>query len=80
MKFLRCLLGINKLGRERNQSVRENLSAEHCSGNTAISTKVATAPIENGHKQDTETSTKVYGKSGKNHKTSEENMEEQISL
>ena len=57
MKFLRYLLGINKLGRETNQPVREKPRVRNT--NTAISTKVATTPTENGHKQDTQTSIKL---------------------
>jgi len=56
-QFLINLLGIIKLDRERNQS--ENGCTEHCSGNAAGSTEVATVLRANGHKQNTETSTEV---------------------
>jgi hypothetical protein len=60
MKFLRHLLGITKLDRERNQSVMgEPWSAEHCSGNKTVPTKVATTRRENGHTQDTQTGTEI---------------------
>jgi hypothetical protein len=43
------------------KSVRleETWNAEHCSGNTAVSTKVATVPGSNEHKQNTKTSSEV---------------------
>jgi hypothetical protein len=63
MKFLTHLLGITKLDRERNQSVREKLeSAEHCSGDKTVPTRVATACRENGHRQDTQQALKYRPK------------------
>ena len=60
MKFVGHLLGLTKIDRERNRSVREKLvSAELCLGNTRGSKTVATERRENGHEQGTETSTKV---------------------
>jgi len=37
----------------------EDGSAEHCCGNTTVSTKVATVLGANGHKQNTQTGTEV---------------------
>jgi hypothetical protein len=60
MKFLRHLLGITKLDRERNLSVREKFkSAEHCFGNETVPTRVATTRRDNGHRQDTQTGTEI---------------------
>jgi cell shape-determining protein MreC len=60
MKFLRHLLGITKLDRERNQSLREKLgSAEHCSGNKTVPTRVATTCRENAQRQGTQTGTEI---------------------
>jgi hypothetical protein len=65
MKFLRHLLGITELDRERNQSLREKLGrAEHCLGNKTIPARVATAYRENGHRQDTQTGTGI-GQTGR---------------
>jgi len=46
MKFLRHLLGITKLDKEKNQCIR----GENSKGNKTISRKVATKRIEDGHK------------------------------
>jgi len=59
-KFLRHLLGITKLGKEKNQCFRErNGSTEHNEGNKTVPKKVATTCTEDGHKQTTETSTTI---------------------
>jgi len=51
MKFLRHLLGITKLDKEKNQCIREkNRSTEHSQGNKTVPEKVATTRTENGHK------------------------------
>ena len=51
MKFLRHLLGITKLDKEKNQCIRgENVSTEHSKGNKAVPEKVATTRTEDGHK------------------------------
>jgi hypothetical protein len=51
MKFLRHLLGITKLDKEKNQSIREkNGSREHSKGNKTVPGKVATTNTEDGHK------------------------------
>jgi hypothetical protein len=43
MKFLRHLLGITKLDKEKNQCIRvKNGSTEHCKGNKTVPEKVAT--------------------------------------
>jgi hypothetical protein len=54
MKFLRHLLGITKLDKEKNHCIRgENRSRENSKGNKTIPGKVATTHTEDGHKQDT---------------------------
>jgi len=54
MKFLRHLLGITKLDKEKNQCIREkNRSREYSKGNKTVPGKVATSHTEDGHKQDT---------------------------
>jgi hypothetical protein len=51
IKFLRHLIGITKLDKEKNQCIREkNGSTEHSQGNKAVLEKVATTCTENGHK------------------------------
>ena len=50
MKFLRHLLGITKLDKEKNQCIRENRSTEYSKGNKTIPEKVATTRTEDGHK------------------------------
>ena len=51
MKFLRHLLGITKLDKEKNQRIRgKNGSTEHSKGNKTIPEKVATTRTEDGHK------------------------------
>jgi len=51
MKFLRHLLPITKLGKEKNQCIRgKNGSTEHSKGNKTVPGKVATARTEDGHK------------------------------
>ena len=52
MKFLRHLLGITKLDKEKNQCIREkNRSREYSKGNKTVPGKVATTHTEDGHKQ-----------------------------
>ena len=51
MEFLRHLLGITKLDKEKNQCIREeNGSTEHSKGNKTVPEKVATTRTEDGHK------------------------------
>jgi len=51
MKFLRHLLGITKLDKEKNQCIRQkNRSTEHSKGNTTVPEKVATTCTEDGHR------------------------------
>ena len=59
MKFLRHLLGITKLDKEKNQRIREKTGAEYSKGNKTIPEKVATTRTEDGHKQTTKTSITV---------------------
>jgi len=51
MKFLRHLLGIPKLDKEKNQCISEkNGSNEHSKGNKTVPGRVATTRTEDGHK------------------------------
>jgi hypothetical protein len=53
MKFLRHLLGITKLDKEKNQYIGgggDNGSTEHSKGNKTVPGKVATTRTEGGHK------------------------------
>jgi len=51
LKFLRHLLGITKLDKEKNQSIRgKNGSTEHSKGNKTLPEKVAATRTEDGHK------------------------------
>jgi len=51
LKFLRHLLGITKLDKEKNQRIRQkNGNTEHSKGNKTVPEKVATAYTEDGHK------------------------------
>jgi hypothetical protein len=60
IKFLRHLLGITKLDKEKNQSIRQkNGSSEHSKGNKTEPEKVATTCTEDGHKQTTKTSSRI---------------------
>jgi len=55
MKFLRHLLGITKLDKEKKNIVlgEKNRSTEYSKGNKTVPGKVATTHTEDGHKQDT---------------------------
>ena len=51
MKFLRHLLGITKLDKEKNQCTGgKNRSTEHSTGNKTVPEKVATTSTEDGQK------------------------------
>jgi hypothetical protein len=51
IKFLRHLLGITKLDKEKNECVREkNRSKERRKGNKTVPQKLATTCTEGGHK------------------------------
>ena len=51
IKFLRHLLGITKLDKEKNQGIREKTgSTEYSKGNKTIPEKVATTRTEDGYK------------------------------
>jgi hypothetical protein len=56
MKFLRHLLGITKLDKEKNQCIRGKTGAQNIK---TVPEKVATTRTEDGHKQNTKTSTTV---------------------
>jgi hypothetical protein len=54
MKFLRHLLGITKLDKEKNQCIRgKNGSRKYSKGNKTGPGKVATTHTEDGYKEDT---------------------------
>jgi len=55
IKFLRHLLGITKLDKEKNQCIRgkKNRRTEYSKGNKTVPGKVATTHTEDGHKQHT---------------------------
>ena len=60
MKFLRHLLGITKLDKEKDQCIRQkNWSTEHSKGNKTVPGKVVTTRTEDGHKQSSKTSTTI---------------------
>jgi len=60
MKFLRHLLGITKLHKEKNQCIRQkNGSTEHSKGNKTVPEKVATTCTEDEQKDTTKTSTTI---------------------
>ena len=60
MKFSRHLLGTAKLGKEKNQCIKQkNWRTEHSEGNKTVPGKVATTCTEDGHKQTNKTSTKI---------------------
>ena len=60
IKFLRHLLAITKLDKEKNQCIRQkNGSTEHSKRNKTVPEKVATTCTEDGHKQTTKTSTTI---------------------
>ena len=51
MKFLRHLLGITKLDKEKNTSIREqNWSTERSKGDRTVPAKMATTCTEDGQK------------------------------
>ena len=51
MKFLRHLLGITKLDKQKNRCIRgKNGSTEHSKGNKTVPEKVATTRTEDGQK------------------------------
>ena len=58
MKFLRHLLGITKLVKEKNRSIRKkNWGTENSKGNKTVPAKVATTCTEDGDKQTTKAGT-----------------------
>jgi len=59
MKFLRHLLGITKLDKERINVLGKNGSTEHSKRSKTVPEKVAATCTENGHKQTTKTSTTI---------------------
>jgi hypothetical protein len=50
MKFLRHLLGITKLDKEKNQTVREKLGVQNIVKEIKLPTKMVTTRTEDGHK------------------------------
>jgi len=76
MKFLRHLICIRKLDKEKNQCIRgKNGSRKHSKGNKTVPGKVATTLTEDGHKQNTKTNTTIPTQRTKEHRTTEEEME-----
>ena len=60
MKFLRHLLGIKKLDKEKNQCIRQKTGIENIVKKIKqYQKKVATTRTEDGHKQTTKTSTTI---------------------
>ena len=60
LTFLRHLLGITKLDKQKNQRIREkSRSKEHSKGNKTVPRKVATTRTEDGHKQNTKPSAAI---------------------
>ena len=61
MKCLRHLLGITKLDKEKRINVlgKKHGSTKHNKGNKILPEKVATTRTEDGHKQNTKTSTTI---------------------
>jgi len=77
----RTKLRITKFDRERNQSLYiETGNAEHCSEDTTISKKVATALRGNGLIQFTKTSTKVSAKWKRNIECRKKRWNDQLHL
>ena len=62
MKFLRHLLGITKLDKEKNQCIRQtkNGSTEYSKGNKTVPEKLATTCTEDGHKQTIKSGYNMY--------------------
>ena len=50
MKFLRHLLGITKLDKEKNQCIREKAGTQNIAKEIKSTRKVATTRTENGYK------------------------------
>jgi len=60
MKFLRQLLGITKLDKEKNQRIRQkNGITERSEGKKTLPEKLAITCTEDGHKQTSKTSTTI---------------------
>ena len=59
MKILRHLLGITKLDKEKNQCIREKMGAQDIVKEIKQYKKIATICTEDGHKQNTKTSTTI---------------------
>ena len=77
MKFLRHLLGITKLDKERKESMYQgkNGSTECSKGNKTIQEKVATTRTEDGQKQTAKTGTEIQTRRKTEHWMTEEEME-----
>jgi len=59
MEFLRHLLEITKLDKEKNQCIRQKTGAQNIVTEIKQYQKVATTCTEDGHKQTTKTSTTI---------------------
>ena len=76
MKFLRHLLGITKLDKEKNHCIRDkNGRTEHSKGNKTVPEKVAKTPTEDGQKWTAKTGTEIQTIRKTEHWTTEEEME-----
>ena len=79
IKFFRHLLGITKLNKQKSQCIRQKTRAQNIVKNKTVPEKVATTCTGDGHKQTTKTSTTILTKRTKEHRTTEEEMEEPTS-
>jgi hypothetical protein len=71
---MRHLLGITKLDKE-SMYLGKNGSTAHCKGNKTAPKTVATTLTEDGHGQNTKTSTAIQTERKEEHRATEEEME-----
>jgi hypothetical protein len=76
MKFLRHLLGITKLDKEKYLSIRK----KHSKGNKIVPAKVATTCTEDGHKQTTKAGTALWTKRKKEPRTTKKRGTGMLSI
>jgi hypothetical protein len=76
LKFLRHLLGITKLDKEKHQCITEKTGAQNTvKKKKTVPKTVATARTEDGHRQNTKTSTAIQTERKEEHRATEEEME-----
>jgi hypothetical protein len=75
MNVLRSLPGITKLDKEKNQCIREKTGAQNIVKEIKQYQKKWLQHIQDGHKQNTKTSSTIKTKRTKEHRTTEEQME-----